>query len=58
MIRLGCPNDVSKYIALDGEDAFRAHQAGAIPEWRDDGVLYFRKNNKTIKILDKLGIVY
>lgn len=58
MVRLGCPSDLTKYIALDGDEAFRAHQAGAIPEWRDDGVLYFKRTKKIMKILDKLGITY
>lgn len=58
MIRLGVPNDITKYIALDGNEAFTAHQAGAIPEWRDGDTLYFKRTNKIMKILDKLGITY
>lgn len=58
MIRLGVPNDSSKYVPLDGEDAFKAHQAGAIPEWRDGDALYFKRGKKLYKILDRLGIQY
>lgn len=57
MIRLGVPNNIDKYIALDEKDAFKAHQGGAIPEWRDEDVLYFKKTSKIIKILKKLGII-
>lgn len=58
MVRLGIPSDTSKYIALDGMTGFAVHQAGAIPEWRDGDVLYFKKSKKLTKVLDRLGIVH
>ena len=52
MILLGTPADVSKYVCLDGNLAFMAHQAGNIPEWKDDdGSLWFKRAKKIKKML-------
>ena len=57
MIRLGTPDDVKKYVCLDGDDAFRVHQAGCAPAWKDEeGGLWFKRNAKLVKTLAKLGI--
>ena len=40
MIRLGTPSQIDKYIILDDNEAFMAHQSGFPPEWKsEDGTL-------------------
>lgn len=57
MVVLGEPSDYTNYIALDGDDAFYLHQAGCAPKFKSsDGILWFKKNKKTLKIVKKLGI--
>ena len=57
MIRLGTPSDTSKYVCLDGNLAFMAHQAGNIPEWKDDdGSLWFKRTKKMLKFCADNGI--
>nr|DAM67024.1 MAG TPA: hypothetical protein [Caudoviricetes sp.] len=50
MIRLGTPSNTDKYVCLEGQEAFLAHQAGNIPEWKDeDGSLWFKRTKKLLK---------
>lgn len=57
IIRLGSPEDVSKFFYTDDPDLiFHLHQAGFIPMWRDEDCVYFKKTNKLIKLLKKLEI--
>lgn len=55
-IRLGTPADVSKYVCLDGNLAFMAHQAGNISEWKDDDGLWFKRTKKMLKFYADNGI--
>ena len=50
------PKNVEDYFMADGDIAFKLHQAGFIPIYKDSDVLYFRKNHKLIKYLSKIGI--
>lgn len=56
MIRYGTPENEEEYFFADGDLAIELHQAGAIPAWKDEYGLYFKKNKKLIKALEKLGI--
>lgn len=57
MIRLGTPSQIDKYIILDDDEAFMAHQSGFPPEWKsEDGALWFKKTNKFVKWLESNGI--
>ena len=57
MIRLGTPSQIDKYIILDDNEAFMAHQSGFPPEWKsEDGTLWFKKTNKLVKWLESNGI--
>ena len=57
MIRLGTPSQIDKYIILDDNEAFLAHQSGFPPEWKsEDGTLWFKKTNKFVKWLESNGI--
>lgn len=56
MIRLGTPNDVSKFFACD-EDwlSFKLHQKGFPPVYKDeDGTLYFKKSKKLMQYLQEI----
>lgn len=56
MIIIGTPrnDEIDQYIMVDGELAFRLHQAGFIPKYNDEGCLYFKKNKKIQKYLEQL----
>lgn len=57
MIRLGTPSDTSKYVCLDGNLVFMAHQAGNIPEWKDDNdSLWFKRTKKILNLCADNGI--
>ena len=57
MIRLGTPSDTSKYVCLDSNLAFMAHQAGNIPEWKDDDdSLLFKRTKKILNLCADNGI--
>ena len=48
---------MSKYICLDGNLVFMAHQAGNIPEWKDDdGGLWFKRTKKILNLCADNGI--
>ena len=53
MIILGTPKDTENYYIVDGDIAFRLHQAGFIPKYKDEDALYFKKNKKLLKFLDR-----
>lgn len=56
MIRLGAPNDISKFYACD-EDwlGLKLHQKGFPPAYKDEeGTLYFKKSNKFMKCLSEI----
>lgn len=57
MVRIGTPDDISSFYMTDNNEIiFRLHQAGFYPMWRDYEVVYFKKTNKLVKLLKKLGI--
>ena len=56
MVILGTPNHIEEYFMADGDLAFELHQKGFIPKYEDDGVLYFKLNNKLRKYLEKIGL--
>lgn len=56
MVIRGTPNNISDYYIADSETAFRLQQAGAKPLYVDYDATYFKKTNKLIKILKRLGI--
>lgn len=57
MVRIGAPDDISSFYMTDNNEIiFRLHQAGFHPMWRDYEVVYFKKTNKLVKLLKKLGI--
>lgn len=56
MIIRDTPSDLSKYYMADGELAFEIHQAGVKPAFIDDEAVYFKKSNKLLKVLKKLGV--
>lgn len=57
MVILDCPHDIENYIMADGELAIRLHQAGFIPKYKDEDVVYFKKNTKIEKFLKKLNYI-
>lgn len=57
MVRLGTPDNIQDfYMTDDSELIFRLHQSGFQPAWKDDGIVFFKKSNKLIKLLKKLDI--
>lgn len=57
MLILGMPEDTKNFYCVDEGWLITAlHQAGAIPMYKDDTAVYFRKNNKLKKALKKLNI--
>lgn len=56
MIVLGVPKNIEEYYIADGEIAFILHQAGFIPRYKDNGALFFKKNNKLLKFLANRGL--
>ena len=57
MLRIGTPDNVEAFFYTDDPDLiFHLHQAGFIPMWRDEEIIYFKKTNKLIKLLKKLEI--
>ena len=56
MVIRGTPSNISDFYIADNETAFRLQQAGAKPLYVDYDATYFKKTNKLIKILKKLGI--
>ena len=57
MIKLGTPADPDKFYCVDeGWLIFEIHKAGIAPEWKDEEAVYFKKNNKLKKVLNKLDI--
>lgn len=56
MIVRGTPKNIDEYYIADKEVAFRLQQAGAKPLYIDYDAIYFKKSNKLIKILKKLGL--
>lgn len=56
MVILGIPKNIEEYIMLDEYTGFQLHQKGITPAYRDEDCLYFKKNNKLYKALDKLGL--
>ena len=54
MIILGCPRDFENYIMADGELAMELYQAGFVPKYKDEDVVYFKRNSKLEKFLKKL----
>lgn len=55
MIIIGTPktSELDNYYIADGDLAFRLHQAGFIPQYKDEDCLYFKINNKLLKWLNK-----
>lgn len=58
MIILGMPRDIENYYIADGDIAFRLHQAGFIPKYKDGDALYFKKNKKLLKFLGKNSLEF
>lgn len=57
MIRLGTPAQIEKYFVCDDSELiFKLHQAGFIPEWKDEDCVFIKKTNKLNKYLKKIGI--
>lgn len=56
MMILGCPSNVEDYFMADGVLAWKLHQAGFVPKYKDEDAVYFKKNAKLIKLLQKLNI--
>lgn len=54
MIILGIPNNLEDYIMVDGKEAFKLQQAGFKPKYMDEEVLYFKKNNKILKMIEQI----
>ena len=57
MIRLGVPNDVTKFFVCDeGWLSLKLHQKGFPPAYKDEeGTLYFKKSNKLMQYLSEIG---
>ena len=48
---------MSKYVCLDGNLVFMAHQTGNIPEWKDDDdSLLFKRTKKILNLCADNGI--
>lgn len=58
MVVLGTPrvNELEQYYMADGNLAFKLHQAGFIPKYKDDDCLYFKRNAKLTKWLIKNNV--
>lgn len=56
MLLLGAPDDMTKFYMADADVAFKLHQMGCIPMYKDDDCLYFKINNKLKKALKKIDI--
>lgn len=57
MVRIGCPDDVTRYYMTDDPDIiFKLHQTNCQPMWIDEGCIYFKKNSKLKKVLAKIGV--
>lgn len=54
MIILGIPNNLEDYIMVDGNEAFKLQQVGFKPKYMDEEVLYFKKNNKILKMIEQI----
>lgn len=57
MIILGTPNDLSKYIMLDEDEAFILEQKGYHPQYMENGAKFFKRTNQLLKVIKKLGII-
>ena len=57
MIRIGTPSDIDAYFSADdGWIISELHKAGCQPMWKDGSTVYFKKNNKLLKVLKKLEV--
>lgn len=56
MVILGTPDDAQAYFVVDDEDSFILQQKGFQPKYFDNGVSFFKKNNKLAKVMQELGI--
>ena len=56
MIILGTPDDLSGFIAVDEDDGFILQQKGEKPLYMDNGYLWFKRTNRLIKLIQKLGL--
>lgn len=56
MVIIGIPKVIDDYYMADDDLAFELERAGFKTKYFDDGVHYFKKNNKLIKKLSDLGI--
>ena len=56
MVIRGTPSNIEEYYIVDGDMAFILQQSGAKPSYIDYDAVYFKKTNKLLKILKKLGI--
>ncbi len=58
MVILQDPDNVEDYFCTDGDLAFELQQKGFKPKFKGfDGCLYFKKSNKLLKYLSKIGEV-
>lgn len=56
MLILGYPDDVDNYVCADGELAVELQRNGFHPRYKDDdNCLYFKRTNKLLKFLAKIG---
>lgn len=58
MVILGVPYDLQNYYMADDDVGFVLQQEGFCPKYKDNDALYFKKNTKLIKALEKLGIEF
>lgn len=57
MVKIGVPENIQEYFFTDDPSLILAlHQRKCQPVYNDEGCIYFKKNHKLIKVLNKLGI--
>lgn len=56
MIILGTPDDLSGFIAVEDCDNFPLEQKGWHPQYMENGMFYYKKSAKLLKIIEKMGI--
>lgn len=56
MIILSTPDDIQNYLALDEDVDFILEQKGEHPKYMENGYMFFKRTNKLIKLIKKLGI--
>lgn len=57
MIIRGTPKNIQEYYLADNDLAFRLQQAGFKPVYIDEDAVYFKKNKKLQKTLEKFDVL-